>query len=52
MATVPTTFAAVTAAMAGTYFFIRRRERVMAEEREDLSAHDEHLETDPHEEAE
>ena len=32
MATVPSTFVAVTAAMAGTYFFIKRRDRVMAEE--------------------
>jgi hypothetical protein len=39
MATVPTTFVAVTAAMAGTYLFIKRRDRVMAEEtdqRQDL----------------
>ncbi len=34
MATVPVTFAAVSAAMAGTYMFIKRRERVMVEERE------------------
>jgi formate dehydrogenase iron-sulfur subunit len=32
MTTVPTTFVAVTAAMAGTYAFIKRRDRVMAEE--------------------
>jgi formate dehydrogenase iron-sulfur subunit len=32
MATVPTTFVAVTVAMAGTYLFIKRRDRVMAEE--------------------
>jgi formate dehydrogenase iron-sulfur subunit len=35
MATVPTTFVTVTAAMAATYLFIRRRDRVMAEERGD-----------------
>jgi formate dehydrogenase iron-sulfur subunit len=32
MATVPTTFVAVSAVMAGTYLFVKRRDRVMAEE--------------------
>jgi formate dehydrogenase iron-sulfur subunit len=34
MSTVPTTFVTVTAAMAGTYLFIKRRDRVMAEEKD------------------
>jgi formate dehydrogenase iron-sulfur subunit len=45
MSTVPTTFVAVTAAMAGTYLFIRRRDRVMAEEQEDPLGRDDRPDT-------
>jgi formate dehydrogenase iron-sulfur subunit len=48
MATVPVTFVAVSAAMAGTYMFIKRRERVMAEEQEHPEGLDARSDTDPH----
>jgi formate dehydrogenase iron-sulfur subunit len=47
MATVPTTFLTVTAAMAGTYLFIKRRDRIMAEESIDGQRAVKKPETDP-----
>jgi formate dehydrogenase iron-sulfur subunit len=52
MNTVPTTFVAVTAAMAGTYLFIKRRDRVMAEEHEHQQERHERPDTGPGEGAE
>jgi formate dehydrogenase iron-sulfur subunit len=49
MTTVPTTFVAVTALMTGTYLFIKRRDRVMAEEQSDSQAHADETGSGPNE---